>query len=237
MGYARVTGYDVGDTRIATLLISSGGDGTTGTVLTVTRPDGTTFLPGTQTTDGGTNWRTTLAYTITQAGDWVESWTVTGTGAGAEGQIVGVSGTPPTSMAGVYATPAQYASFVGGTLPTNLQRLLRKASQDVDADLLASVYSATDAPTIAVLAEATCEQVAYYLDNGWPNGSPLPVASVSIGSASLSGLLGGSAGVRSGGGGGAASPGQRLGPRAWGILQRAGLTGQPPNTQAAWFWS
>lgn len=232
MGYVRVTGYDVGDPRIATLLIQPNGDGTTVAVLTVTRPDGSTFTPGATTTDGGTNWRTVGPYTITQAGDWVESWTVAGTGAGTEGKIVAVGATPPTSMVGVYATPTQYASYVGGTMPANLQRLLRKASQDVDADLLTSVYNAADAATLAALAEATCEQVAYFLDNGWLNGSPLPVSEVSIGSATVRGLMGGSTAR-----GGAGTPaGQRLGPRAWGVLQRAGLTGQPPNTQAAWFW-
>lgn len=230
MGYVRVTGYDVGDTRTATLSITSGGDGTTTAVLTVTRPDGTAILPATQTTDGGTSWRTSSPYTITQAGDWVESWLVAGKGAGAEGQIVGVAGTPPVSMVGVYATPSQYASYVGGTLPANLGRLLRKASQDVDADLLAAVYDITDPVILAALAEATCEQVAYFLDNGWTGGAALPFANVSIGSAQISGLIGGA----SSGGGRTGGAGQRLGPTAFGVLQRAGMTGQPPGTIAAW---
>jgi len=232
MGYARVTGLDVGDTRTATLFISSGGDGTTAAVLTVTRPDGTTMAPAVQTTDGGTHWQTTLPYTITQAGDWVESWAVTGKGAGAEGAIVGVSGTPPVSMIGVYATPAQYAMYVGGTLPANLQRLLRMASQDVDADLIAAVYNAADATVLAALAEATCEQVADYLAKGWANGSALPATDVQIGSVQLTGLFGGTKRQ----GGATLEAGQRLCPRAFGILARAGLTGQPPNTLAAWFW-
>jgi hypothetical protein len=232
MGYARVTGYDVGDVRSATLLISSGGDGTTAAVLTVTRPDGTTFLPAVQTTDGGTNWRTTLPYTITQAGDWVEAWVVSGKGVGAEGQIVAVAGTPPVSMAGVYATPGQYATYVGGTLPANLVRLLRMASQDVDAELMAAVYQAGDATVIAALAEATCEQVNDYLAKGWTNGSALPATDVQIGSVQLTGLMGGTKRQ----GGTTLDAGQRLCPRALGVLQRAGLTGQPPNTLAAWFW-
>jgi hypothetical protein len=203
MGYARVTGYDVGDVRSATLLISSGGDGTTAAVLTVTRPDGTTFLPAVQTTDGGTNWRTTLPYTITQAGDWVEAWVVSGKGVGAEGQIVAVAGT-----------------------------LLRMASQDVDADLIAAVYQAADATVIAALAEATCEQAADYLAKGWVNGSALAVSEVRIGNVQLTGLFGGTKRQ----GGPTLEAGQRLCPRALGVLQRAGLTGQPPNTLAAWFW-
>lgn len=232
MGYARVTGYDVGDVRSATLNITSGGDGTTGAVLTVTRPDGTTFLPAVQTTDGGTHWQTTLPYTITQAGDWVESWLVSGKGAGAEGQIVGVAGTPPISMVGVYATPSQYATYVGGALPSNLQRLLRMASQDVDADLIAAVYQAGDATVLAALAEATCEQVADYLAKGWTNGAALPATDVQIGSVQLTGLFGGTKRQ----GGATLEAGQRLCPRAFGVLTRAGLTGQPPNTLAAWFW-
>lgn len=233
MGYARVTGYDVGDTRTATLAITSGGDGTTTAVVTVTRPDGTTFLPATQTTDGGTTWRTSLPYTITQAGDWVESWLVAGKGAGAEGQIVGVAGTPPVSMVGVYATPSQYAMYIGGTLPANLVRLLRMASQDIDDALIASVYNIGDASVAAALAEAACEQASEYLSKGWLNGYMLPVADVQIGSARLTGLMGGTSAR---GGGYSVPPGARLSPRALGVLQRAGLTGQPPNTLAAWFW-
>lgn len=234
MGYARVTGYDVGDTRTPTLLIQApGGDGTTTAVLTVTRPDGTTILPAVQTTDGGTNWRTTVAYTLTQPGDWIESWLIGGKGAGAEGAVVGVGATPPVSMIGVYATPAQYALYIGGTLPANLIRLLRMASQDVDADLITAVYNVTDATAIAALAEATCEQVSYFLAQGWTSGNPLPVTDVQIGSVQLTGLMGGSKRQ----GGATLAPGQRLGTRAFGVLQRAGLTGQPPNTQAAWFWS
>lgn len=231
MGYARVTGYDVGDTRTATLNITSGGDGTTLAVLTVTRSDGTAFLPAVQTTDGGTNWRTTAAYTLTQAGDWVESWAVTGKGQGSEGAIVGVAGTPPVSMVGVYATPAQYAGFIGGTLPANLVRLLRRASQDVDADLITAIYTTDDAAVLAALAEATCEQVADWLDKGWTSGAALPVSDVKIGSVQLSGLLGGTS-VR--GGGYSIPQGQRLCPRAYGVLQRAGMTGQPPGTLASW---
>lgn len=231
MSYARVTGYDPGDQRNATLLISgAGGDGTTAAVLTVTRPDGTTFLPAVTTTDGGTNWRTVLPYTLTQAGDWVESWTVTGKGAGTEGQVVAAAGAPPVSMVGVYATPAQYATYVGGALPANLGRLLRRASQDVDADLITAIYDITDAVVLAALAEATCEQVADWLDKGWLGGAALPVNSVKIGSVQLTGLLGGSAQ----GGSAVGVSGQRLCPRAYGVLQRAGLTGQPPGTLASW---
>lgn len=233
MGYTRVTGYDVGDTRSATLLISSGGDGTTNAVLTVTLPDQlTTIMPAVQTTDGGTNWRTSLPYTITQPGDYVESWTVTGKGAGTEGQIVAVAGTPPVSLAGAHATPAQYAQYIGGTLPANLVRLLRMASQDVDNALVAAVYTASDATVLAALAEATCEQAADYLAKGWLAGNPLPVSDVRIGSVQLTGLYGGTKRQ-----GGATLPvSQTLSPRAFGVLQRAGLTGQPPNTLAAWFW-
>jgi hypothetical protein len=235
MGYARVTGYDVGDTRTATLAITSGGDGTTAAVLTVTRPDqvGAPLVPAVQTTDGGTTWRTTAPYTITQAGDWVESWTVTGKGAGTEGQVVAVAGTPPVSMLGVYATPGQYAMYIGGTLPANLVRLLRMASQDIDDALIASVYNITDATVAAALAEAACEQASEYLAKGWTNGYMLPVADVQIGSARLTGLMGGTSAR---GGGYSVPPGARLSPRALGVLQRAGLTGQPPNTLAAWFW-
>lgn len=233
MGYARVTGYDVGDTRSATLLIQTpGGDGTTVAALTVTRPDGTTFAPAVQTTDGGTNWRTTLPYTITASGDWVESWVVTGKGAGAEGQIVGVAGTPPTSMIGVHAVPADYATYIGGPMPANLQRLLRMASQDVDAELVAAVYTTNDATVLAALAEATCEQAADFLAKGWTTGNPLPATDVQIGSVQLTGLMGGTKRQ----GGPTLDAGQRLCPRALGVLQRYGLTGQPPNTLAAWFW-
>lgn len=84
---------DVGDIATATLSVSPF-DGTTSAALLVTAPDGTESSPATSTADSGATWTATVTYD--QAGWWLLSWTVTGTGAGVQHQKVWVTDTPPT---------------------------------------------------------------------------------------------------------------------------------------------
>jgi hypothetical protein len=124
----------------------------------------------------------------------------------------------------------QYANIIGGTLPTNLARLLRVASRQLDDFLFATFYDTTDAATLAVLAEATCEQVAYMGANGWWSSGGVPAAqrAVSIGSVSLG------ATINSGSGGNGAVP--NISPVAYSLLANAGLVGGQPDTYALGGW-
>lgn len=83
---------DVGDYTTPQLTVSPF-DGTTAATLTVHAPDGTTSTPTASTSDGGAHW-TTTAVAFTQAGWWLLTWQVTGTGAGTEYQRVYVSPAP-----------------------------------------------------------------------------------------------------------------------------------------------
>ncbi|WP_405018170.1 hypothetical protein OHV05_15385 [Kitasatospora sp. NBC_00070] len=124
-------------------------------------------------------------------------------------------------MTPAYATPAQLAEWTGQPAPPGAERLLARASEDVDSALLHAVYpvDSTGAPTdpahVAALVAATCAQVEYQLaagDDG--TGAASRWQSVSAGSISLSTSAPAPAG-------GAVD----LAPRARRALQRAGLTG------------
>jgi hypothetical protein len=82
---------DVGDTATATLTVTPF-DETTDAALHVTAPDATTSDPTPATADSGATWTATVTYD--QAGWWLLTWTVTGTGAGVEHQKVLVTATP-----------------------------------------------------------------------------------------------------------------------------------------------
>ncbi|MFJ5883464.1 hypothetical protein [Kitasatospora cineracea] len=120
-----------------------------------------------------------------------------------------------------YATPADLTAWTGRPAPADAERLLARASDDVDSALLTACYpvDSTGAPTdpvhVAALTAATCAQVEYQLaagDDG--TGAAARWQSVSAGSISLSTTAPAPAG-------GAVD----LAPRAWRALQRAGLTG------------
>jgi hypothetical protein len=227
--------YQVGDTRRPTLTISTY-DGSTVVVLTtVCEATGVSTVRATTGVTG--TWTANAAYTLTSPGRWVERWVatnaVTGLGAGAESLTLDVDPLPPALGPGQtagYATVQQYADLIGGTLPTNLARLLRVASRQLDDFLFATFYDVTDAPTLAVLAEATCEQVAYMGANGWwaSGGIPAPQRAVSIGSASIG------ATINSGSGGSGTIPG--ISPIAYSLLANAGLVGGQPDTYGGLGW-
>lgn len=126
-----------------------------------------------------------------------------------------------------YATPAELADWLEPKpAPANAERLLERASRDVDSELKCAVYpvDAAGMPTaqvdIIALREATLEQVAWRLSRGETNGLPIGYDSVAIGSVKLSGRSGGKAGGSVG----------RLGEQAWQVLVSAGLTGHEPWT-------
>ncbi|MFD7738413.1 hypothetical protein [Streptomyces sp. MJM8645] len=123
-------------------------------------------------------------------------------------------------MALTYASPEQLAAWLGRPAPTDAERLLARASDDVDAALLTACYpvDSTGSPTApvhaAALADAACAQVEYQLAAGEDGtGAAARWSSVSAGSISLSASSPAPAGALD------------LAPRARRILQRAGLTG------------
>ncbi|MEV7777803.1 hypothetical protein [Kitasatospora sp. NPDC088351] len=123
-------------------------------------------------------------------------------------------------MALTYATPAQLATWLGRPAPADAERLLARASEDVDAALLTACYpvDSTGAPTdpahTQALADAACAQVEYQLAAGEDGtGAAARWSSVSAGSISLSASSSAPAGALD------------LAPRALRALQRAELTG------------
>ncbi|MEV5086875.1 hypothetical protein AB0N18_02810 [Streptomyces griseoincarnatus] len=96
-------------------------------------------------------------------------------------------------MAGrVYATPEQFTAWTGQQPPADIERLLARASEDVDAALVTAVYATdalgmpTDPRVIQALADATCAQVEYQQATGDDGtGAAGRWGSVSLGPVSL----------------------------------------------------
>lgn len=109
------TDVGVGDIEVPTLDVTPGDETTVG-VLTVTAPDGTETSPAvtTGTPASGAVRLTADPVTYTGPGRWVLHWSVTGTGAGAEDQLVYVVA-PPTA-GGPTWTPgrARVAAYLPG---------------------------------------------------------------------------------------------------------------------------
>ncbi|MBC9714074.1 hypothetical protein H9Y04_16035 [Streptomyces sp. TRM66268-LWL] len=123
-------------------------------------------------------------------------------------------------MRRVYATPEQLTAWTGQPAPTDAERLLARASEDVDTALLTACYPTdaagmpTDPADIDALADATCAQVEYQLATGDDGtGAAGRWDSVSIGPVSLSGRRQAPA----------AAGDVDLAPRAHRALTRAGL--------------
>jgi len=83
---------DIGDWVTPTLTVGTY-DGSTAAVLVLTLPDGTTANGTGEATVGGGAW-TADAVQLSQAGLWVMTWTVTGTGKGTEHHYVSVNPAP-----------------------------------------------------------------------------------------------------------------------------------------------
>lgn len=123
-------------------------------------------------------------------------------------------------MGSVYATPEQLATYTGAPAPEGAERLLARASEDIDAALLTAYYATDDDgdPTeqhvVDALRDATCAQVEYQLATGDDGTGAAGVwDAVSIGPVSLSGRKAGPP----------AASGVDLAPRAHRALLRAGL--------------
>ncbi|MEV6073962.1 hypothetical protein AB0L80_02425 [Streptomyces sp. NPDC052069] len=96
-------------------------------------------------------------------------------------------------MPRIYATPEQLTAWTGQPAPPDADRLLARASEDIDDALLSAVYDtdaagmATDPDIVAALANATCAQVEYQQATGDDGtGAAGRWGSVSIGPVSLS---------------------------------------------------
>ncbi|MEV5673509.1 hypothetical protein AB0L28_32650 [Streptomyces sp. NPDC052503] len=123
-------------------------------------------------------------------------------------------------MPRVYATPEQLTAWTGQPAPPDADRLLARASEDVDDALLSAVYVTdalgvpTDPKIVAALADATCAQVEYQQATGDDGtGAAGRWDAVSIGPVSLSGRQSGPQ----------AAGDVDLAPRAHRALKRAGL--------------
>ncbi|MEV5131436.1 hypothetical protein AB0K87_13200 [Streptomyces sp. NPDC053705] len=123
-------------------------------------------------------------------------------------------------MPRVYATPEQLTAWTGQPAPPDADRLLARASEDVDDALLSAVYDTdalgapTDPKIVAALADATCAQVEYQQATGDDGtGAAGRWDAVSIGPVSLSGRQSGPQ----------AAGDVDLAPRAHRALKRAGL--------------
>lgn len=181
---------DVGDLVTARLTVEPA-DVTTGVSLVVTRPDGTTVTPVVTGSDGGATWSAPVTYTL--AGIWRLSWTVTGTGASVEHQVVSVAPAPAV-MADVrsYATTTQLANHLRAAAPLDAVELLERATRLLDSDFLkAAVYDVdvdgmpTDPVVQAAFAEAVCSQVEFWGEVGVETDISGPLQGVVIGSVQL----------------------------------------------------
>lgn len=220
-----------GDWRIAESTVTPF-DGTSAAVLTVYPATGATFQPTLTPNDDipSTGIRTyvALGYEFATGGEYIERWAYTGTGRGKEREVLLVApAAEEADLRPVYATTADYASYLRAAPPAGARRALREASGLVDELLLTAFYAvdADDLPTDAVVAaamrDATCAQADYMRAAGdrYGIGAAVQYGNVSIGSVSL-----GRASAAAGSGGGAG----RYSPRALSILRQAGLTAQGP---------
>lgn len=204
-------------------------DGTTLAVLEKESPAGVITAVAVSTADSGATWLASSAYQFTSPGEWIDRWTVTGMGESKERTVILVVADPAAAPSGsvVYADTADYAKS-GATLFVGVRRALREASGKIDEMLLASVYPVdddgfpTDADTIVAMRDATVAQAEYAKITGDVNSiGNNQWASVEIGTAKLS---------RGSTGQGFSIPGA-WSPKAFRILQRAGLTAFGPQTR------
>lgn len=207
---------DVGDLATARLTVDPA-DVTTAATLVVTRPDATTVTPVVTAADDGATWTAPVTYTL--AGLWRLSWTVTGTGAGVQHEVVSVAPAPAVTGTGrVYATTTQLAEYLNAAPPLNAVQLLRDASRALDDALRTATYCVdadslpTEAGVAAAFAEAVCAIVEWWGETGDPVGADGGWDSVSAGPVSLSG--------RSSSGAATPIAAGALPPRALAALQR-----------------
>lgn len=238
---------DVGDWRTPTISISTADTPplpASGIVTcAVEAPDGTiaaVVMTASAPTATATPW-TGASYELTQAGLWLERFTITGDGKGKARQEFWVYPDPATapSDARVYATTTDYAN-AGMDAPatgTNLRRVLRVASQRVDEMAAGAIYDTnsvtllpTDAAVTVTLRDATVVQAAHQIEIGDPYGvgTSDEYQSVTAGGITL---------TRGQGAGGSSSTPGRWSSEAYEILRAAGLTGGVPLAIGTAWWS
>lgn len=215
---------DVGDMVTATMAVDPH-DETTSVALAVTGPDGTVVLPVVTAGEDGV-WTAPVVYTL--PGVWRLSWTVTGTGAGVEHELVSVAPAPTVTGGGrVYATTTDLANYLGAAPPLDAARLLADASRMLDAQVLAycryDVVTATGMPSdtdvATAISRAVCAQVAWWGEVGDSTGAAgAGYGSVSIGSVSLGATASASSG--------ADSAARQIAPQVWDELRATNLCGR-----------
>ncbi|MFC8432254.1 hypothetical protein [Streptomyces sp. NPDC057253] len=213
---------DVGDLVTATLTVDPY-DGSTAASLLVTRPDGTTTSPVVTGSGGGATWTAPVLYTL--AGVWRLKWTVTGTGAGVEGQQVAVAPAPDAALDRSYATSTDLANYLRAAPPLNADKLLAEATVLLDSRVLRyCVYDVdaeglpTDSVVAAAFARAVCAQARWWdeLGGSTSGADSAGWGTVKIGSVQLSRSVTSVSG--------ADSPAQQIAPGVWDELRDPELT-------------
>ncbi|MGW8719680.1 hypothetical protein ACWGNR_10265 [Streptomyces althioticus] len=181
---------DVGDLVTARLGVSPA-DGTTTALLVVTLPDGSTLTPVVTGTEDGAVWTAPVVYTM--AGVWRLSWTVSGTGASVEHELVSVAPVPGVVSSRSYATTTDLANYLRAAPPVDAAHLLEGASRMLDARVLQYCrYDVTtdglpsDEDVAEAISRAVCAQVAWWGEVGDSTGAAgVGYGSVAIGSVNL----------------------------------------------------
>lgn len=158
-------------------------------------------------------------------GDYLVTWRATDASSTAQSATDIVTVTAQSApITGSYATAADYTDFIAGNgkaTPNDINRLLKRASELLDACLSIAIYDVdpitnlpTDALVIDVFRRATCAQVEYWDETGDELGSSSQFQRLQIGPVQLDRPM---RGVSSD------EPAARLAPQARAILQTAGL--------------
>lgn len=219
-----------GQWRLPFVELSVSGIDTVATLTTISPANVSTARPVIPNGDNS-RWEADDAYQFTTAGQWTERWTVTGTGASTIDKTVEVGTyTNPATTARVYATSADYANELHAAPPTGIRRMLITASRVVDRMLRTAFYDTdddgypTDAAHIEALKVATCLQAEFAAASGDKNlvGAARP-GGFSIGKIAVQKAAPAATGL-----GGLGERGD-WSPRAWEVLQAAGLTGHEPT--------
>lgn len=218
--------FEEGDWTTPTLTVTPF-DGTTIVSLAVVSPSNVVTAPA---VTGAAGVYTATAYEFTVPGEWIERWTVTGTGKGKERRVNLIAPDPGNVPSGtrVYATTADYANWLRTAPPSGARRALAEASREVEQMLLSAFYTVdavtklpTDTDVIAAMRDATCAQAEYAKAIGDVNSlGSNQYHSVSIATVSL---------TRGYNPGGSSAP-AKWSAKAFEILQRAGLTGHDAYT-------
>lgn len=120
------------------------------------------------------HWRALLTHAA--AGEWRIWWRVSGHGSGVQSDTVLVGPGPVRRRA--YATTGQLAEYLGRAPEEGAARMLARATEWVDALLIAAVYDVSgpdDLPTdpriAAALRDAVCAYVEWWYETGDDSGS------------------------------------------------------------------